>query len=473
VFEVNSLKCVGCWGCVNFCPQGAIAQGIRTAEIFADMCNDCGRCASVCPLGAISRSAKRNTGGKDTDHRLTTTNYQLPISNTREYDVVIIGGGPGGLSAAYFAARAGLSVLAIEKRNALGMPVACAEGISAMGLARTFTPRAEWIGTTVEGAILVSPGGKHIFIDHPHAGYILNRPAMERDIAAMAANAGAEILTGAAVVRIEGKKSVEKLVVSRDGHRLDIRGKFYIGADGIGGPSARWTHPSEPFGNEDFNTCAQVLLSADGIDEHIPEMHWGNNIAPGGYVWVFGKGNGLANVGLGVVPALCNGATPQQFLNKFLRRRFGQWRIIERRDGVVPAARRLRPPGRANMLLVGDAARMPNAISGAGIDIALFSGKLAAECIVEMHRSAPKKIISQYARRWQKSMGKQLDFYFRLRKGVIRFSDNELDSIAEFLMPRLCGKVWDALDIPAIVMDIVFSQPRLLKLARHFMPKIG
>ena len=51
------------------------------------------------------------------------------------YDVLVVGGGPGGAVAAKTAAEAGLSVLLVEKRPAIGVPVRCAEGIGKEGLA--------------------------------------------------------------------------------------------------------------------------------------------------------------------------------------------------------------------------------------------------------------------------------------------------------------------------------------------------
>ncbi|MCD6418244.1 geranylgeranyl reductase family protein [bacterium] len=465
MYTVDAQKCAMCWGCISVCPADAIFQGKSSVLINPDLCDNCGLCEKVCPTGAIvnedhSETAPQQSARKD-----------IIISEpdtVRECDVVIIGGGPGGLSAAYFASRAGFSVCVIERREKFGIPVACAEGISTEGLTRVFEPKREWISTTIEGALIFSPDGEELFVDHPRAGFVLNRPKMESGIAEMAKDSGAEIFTSTQALRISGKNFAESVIAKRNGEILKIYAKYFIGADGIGGISRRWAFPQKQIGLMDIETCAQVLLKTEEITENIPEFHWGSEIAPGGYAWVFPKGKNLANVGLGIVPSIAKNS-PQEFFKNFIARRFSKYKIIERRDGIVPTTMRFKPPGRGNLLLVGDAALFTNSISGTGIDTALFSGKIAAEVIAEMHGQSYIKMLKEYDNRWKNSLGRQLDLYARLRNGILKLSDEEMNKIAGMLRRQLSGRKWTALNIPKIVRDIVFFNPKLLKIARHFL----
>ncbi len=465
MFSVNRQKCIKCWGCIPICPVDAIAQGKNSAVINPNTCTLCGLCEKVCPVGAISNSDHFD---ENRFAKIESSSERSHPDKVMQFDVVIIGGGPGGLSAAYFAANAGLSVCLIERRKKFGIPVACAEGISTEGLTKVFEPQKNWISTTIEGALIVSPAGIEIFVDHPAAGFVLDRPAMESDIAEFASSKGAEIFINTRAVEIIGEESAEKILIERDGNFFELRGKYFIGADGIGGISNRWAFPNRKTSLTDIETCAQVLLQSDEVVDKIPEFYWGHKIAPGGYAWVFPKGENLANVGLGIVPAMTK-ISPQTFLKKFLSSRFSHYKIIERRDGVVPTTMRYKPLGRENLLLVGDAGKMTNSISGSGIDVALLSGKIAAETIAEFFNSGYKKVILEYDRRWHRALGKQLDLYARLRRGILKLRDDEFDEIAVLLRKQLSKRKWTALNIPKIVKDIVFSQPKLLKIARHFL----
>ncbi len=435
-----------------FCPRGAIVVGASGVTI-TDACDDCGICGAVCPLGAISPRVESSG---------------VPRADGGEYDVVVIGAGPAGATAALFAAKAGMSVALLERKNTVGFPVSCAEGISTEGILRTFEPRSGWISTTVEGAVLVSPRGRQVRIDHPKAGFILERPAMERDIVSEAAAYGARVFVGFTAFSLVGDGCAREVLARHGGGVVSFRGRFVVGADGVGSVALRWVDPGARLGAEQFNVCAQVLVATDELDEHFPEMYWGNDVAPGGYAWVFPKGSGVANVGVGVVPSKCGGRTADWFLSRFLERRFGRYAILERRDGVLPAAPRVKPMGRANVILAGDAARLVNAISGAGIDSALFSGKLAAQTIADVF-GEPHRVVAEYERRWHKSLGRQLELYAKLRKGVINLTDEDFESLAELLDKKLSGRRWDSLDIPKLVLDIVLSQPKLLALARHLL----
>ncbi|RKZ35055.1 hypothetical protein DRQ33_00655 [bacterium] len=463
-YAIDNNLCVSCWGCIQICPSGAIVQDSRSAVIIPEHCTDCAECELACPRGAIY-----HTDNSIIDEDISAFIKDNTPQERLHFDIVILGGGPAGLSAGYYASKAGFSVAILERRERFGYPVACAEGISTIGLNRVIHPQPNWISSTIQKIKLFAPGGKMILVNHPEAGYILDRPAMETGLAEILANQGVKIFGQTTVRKICGENLVSSVLAQKNTNIIELTGKYFIGADGVGGISTRWAYPGISLKMGDYHSCAQVLLKSDEItDEPITEFWWGKNVAPGGYAWVFPKGGNRANVGLGIIPSMAEDGNAKHYLDKFLHNRLNDFSVIQRRDGIVPATFRLSPLGKANLLLVGDSARLPNAISGGGLDCALLSGKLAAESIAKFFYSNNEKILREYETNWKSATGKWLDIYAKLRKGVINLTDDELDKIAELLEKKLANKTWYGLDIPAVVWEIVKSSPKLLTIAGKF-----
>ena len=470
-YFVDPKKCVACWGCLLSCPTSAIVQNSATAVIIPERCTDCGICAWVCPVEAIESTGEM----PDLDvFAFENVAEKITPERVEEYDLVVLGGGPAGLTAGYYAAKSGLGVAIVERRKKFGYPVACAEGISVEGLSRAFDVRPGWVSSPIEGAKLFAPGGRVVFVDHPDAGYVLDRPTVESDLAQMCRQEGAQIFHPFAVRKILGDDRVEGVLIEGAGQTVMLRAKFFIGADGVSGISARWCFPNSVIGLGDLHSCAQVLVESPGAGaEPITEFWWGTQLAPGGYAWVFPKAGDFANVGLGIVPSVSR-YPAEVYLKRFLARRFGEegYRVVERRDGVVHTRGRFSPMGRANMLLVGDAAGLANPISGGGLDSAFASGKIAAQILTSMWNADYDDILKKYEKALFDVKGRYLDIYAKIRHGILKLSDRDMDAIAEILDKMLGGKRWYGLDIPAVVKQIVFSSPTLLSIAGKIIVNI-
>ena len=112
-----------------------------------------------------------------------------------KYDIVVIGGGPAGSWTAKHAADGGASVLLVEKDREIGISVRCAEGISEMGLRNLVDIRDHWIARIIKGFRLIAPDGTIIESNTEGRGIILHRKIFDYDLADMASQAGADIMT--------------------------------------------------------------------------------------------------------------------------------------------------------------------------------------------------------------------------------------------------------------------------------------
>ncbi len=387
-----------------------------------------------------------------------------------KFDVIVVGAGPAGSSTAKGCVEAGLETLLIERRSQIGIPVNCAEGIDTKGLEDHFPPHPSWIASRVEGGRLYGPNGVVAEVKHPRAGYILERAIFDRDLAAMAARSGAALWLGVEAVGLEIGESGIEVRIRRDGKEGGVKGEVVVGADGIGSRIGRWGGLLTPLAPNDIVCCCQYLLVHRNFLPGFVEFHIGNLIAPGGYAWVFPKGNGLANVGLALSPPKAQGA-PKDYLDLFVAKTYPGAEALGMTRGAVPTAKPLNPSFTHRLLVVGDAARFADPLSGAGIANALRSGRWAAKAIKEafLEGDFSANSLSRYERRWKKGMGRELNFRYRAKEVFLKLSDRELDEVTHIVKEMFTGRVVGSIEVKRIVKGIIRSSPRLIRLAKHLI----
>ncbi len=278
---------------------------------------------------------------------------------TERVDILVVGLGPAGASAAREAARAGASVLAIDRKRTAGEPVQCAE----------FVPRL--IGQDVEGVapVAVQPiEAMHTFVEAAgfdttghFTGTMIDRDRFDALLVEQARNAGADCRFD--TVWHKEIEIAAKLAIGADGPRSKVRA-----AAGLAQPRLIETRQmTVPL--RDPNRATDIFLSAE---------------IEGGYAWLFPKGE-IANLGAGVAPE----ARPQlkPVLDKLRRRLVAEGRIgdaiLGHTGGAIPVDGIVGPvaalPDGTPVLLAGDAAGLTNPVTGAGIPAAVMSGALAGE----------------------------------------------------------------------------------------------
>ncbi len=384
--------------------------------------------------------------------------------------MIVVGAGPAGSSVARGCAQAGLDTLIIEKKPRIGVPVICAEGIDTMGLEDHFPPRPSWIASRVEGGRLYGPNGEMAEVNHPRAGYILERAIFDRDLAALAAEAGASIWVGAEALGMDvGEKGVE-VRVKRAGREMRVKGQVVVGADGIGAKVGRWMGLHTHLVPSDLVSSCQYLLTYRGISQEFVEFHIGNLLAPGGYAWVFPKGDGLANVGVAVSPAKSQQG-PKHFLDIFVHQVFPEAEVLGITWGAVPTAQPLSPSFAQRLLVVGDAARLADPLSGAGIANALRSGAWAAETIKEAFDRGDfsANSLRGYEKRWKKKIGRELYFRYRAKEIFLKLNDKELNEVTGIVKEMFAGRSVESIEVKRIVRGIIKTSPSLFKLAKHLI----
>ena len=359
------------------------------------------------------------------------------------YDVLVIGAGPAGSIAARNAAEKGLDVLLIEKRQEIGDPVRCAEGVNKEYLKKHVKIDKRWICADLKASFIYAPDGTRIEMSEDisggEVGYVLERKVFDRALAEQAAKAGAEVRvkTRATGLIIEDD-FVKGARLMHLGKEYDVRARIVIGADGVESKVGRWAGIDTSLKPIDIETCAQYLIAGANIEQDHCEFYIGSEIAPGGYMWIFPKGEGKANVGIGILGSKTGKFKPRpvDYLNKFLEKKFPDARIVEMVFGGVPVSGSIEKTSANGLMLIGDAARQSDPITGGGILNAMDAGKLAGEAAYEAISAGDvslKKLEEVYENRWRETIGHGIDMSLLVKNCFINLSDEDLNSLAHSL----------------------------------------
>lgn len=386
------------------------------------------------------------------------------------YDVIVVGSGPAGSLAAKEIAQAGHSVLMAEKHREIGVPLCCAEATSLRSLGLFMSPDPKWVAAPINGAILHSPDGTEVAVPWKDVGVVLERKIFDRHLAALAGTAGAEVMVGteAVSVKMNGETAEEVTLISGN-ETKQIKCRAVIGADGVESLVGAWAGMDTRLEPEQFHSCAQYLMSKVDGPQDMVRFWVGRDIAPGGYLWIFPKGNGLANVGLGMVASSAGEKKPGQYLDEFIAKNLPGAKIIEKMAGGTPALGSDHPMVRGNVLLAGDAARLTDPLSGAGIAIAMASGTLAGKMTAEYLKTNDRSLLKKYPQEWWSGPWRDLKFHHLVREVFLKLSDQEMDRVARLLVSILAGKDPARINPIHVAQTVIKSDPGILLLGRHLL----
>jgi len=356
------------------------------------------------------------------------------------YDVLVIGAGPAGSIAAKTAAEKGLTVLLIEKRQEIGDPVRCAEGVSKEYLKKHVEIDKKWICADLKGARIYAPDGTKIEMAEEIAGgevgYVLERKIFDRALAEKASKAGAEVrVKTRAIGLIIEEDFVKGARLMQLGKEYDVHARIVIGADGIESKVGRWAGIDTSLKPIDIETCVQYLVAGVDINQEYCEFYIGNELAPGGYIWIFPKGEGKANVGIGILGSKMGKFKPRpvDYLNSFLEKKFPHAKVVEMVFGGVPVSGSIEKTSTNGLILIGDAARQSDPITGGGILNAMDVGKIAGEAAfaaISAGDLSNKKLEEVYEKRWRSTTGHAIDLSLIVKNCFINLNDVDLNSLA-------------------------------------------
>ncbi|MFX1518574.1 MAG: geranylgeranyl reductase family protein [Promethearchaeota archaeon] len=312
------------------------------------------------------------------------------------YDCIVVGAGTGGATAARTLAMKGYKALLIDrkKKEAVGDKV-CGDAIgkhhfdTLNKLIGLRYPTKDECEANIDGIDVISPDKETILKIKGEGvkGYMINRLKFGQRLLNATIDTGVEFLDNTSVISpiYQGEFVAGVLTRSLDsGEKKEIRGKVVIDASGVTAVirrKLRNNNMERNIQNEDVIVCFREIrdITQEIEDPNFCKIYLTQNIAPGGYVWVFPEGVTRVNVGLGVqnVP---NSPHPRQQLYEYVLSDslFEGSKIVHKGGGIVPTRRPIWSQVANGLLIVGDAACQVNPIHGGGIGPSMMGGYLAA-----------------------------------------------------------------------------------------------
>jgi digeranylgeranylglycerophospholipid reductase len=342
------------------------------------------------------------------------------------YDVLIVGGGPAGLYAAYCLAKAGRSVAVFEEHPEVGSPVHCTGLVATESFTRFDLP-TQANQAALRDARFHSPGGHVLSVaSEQDETVVLDRSAFDRGLAEQAIAAGAHIFPGH---RVEALRRVRRSLVARtstsgSAGRL-VSGRLGILATGTSYGLHRGLGFQVP---NRFVYGAQVEVECK--ETSVVEVYFGNEVAPGSFAWVvpFTR-QGVAMAKIGVLTS----RDAVRYLTRFFQSPLVASRI--RPGRVFQYLRRPMPvwPLSATftdrMLVIGDAAGLAKPTTGGGIYYSLLSAELAAATIGEAldWGDGSARFLGRYQTAWRAVLESEIRTGMLFRTFASELSDAQID----------------------------------------------
>ena len=341
-------------------------------------------------------------------------------------DVIIVGGGPGGLTAATCLAREGFDVVVLEEHGEIGVPVHCTGVLAHEALTELDLPR-ESILNVLSTARFFSPSGRDISYTTPTTeALVIDRARFDRRLARDAVAAGVTMALNSRVTNVRTDDAGVEVDVES---RAPLRARALVLACGAQYGFQRRLGLGLPAVH--LNS-AQLELPATRTGD--VELYFGTAIAPRGFAWavpVTRATSHFVRIGL-----MCEGDPARPFGN-VLTRIGSRWGINA--DSMQMPRRRFLPLAPIDrtyadrVLAVGDAAGLVKPTTGGGIYYSIVSARIAADVLSDGLRQdrLDASSLARYQTMWRRRLMPEFRAQLAMRMLAQRLSDREIDALFE------------------------------------------
>ncbi len=357
--------------------------------------------------------------------------------NEFDYDIVIVGGGPAGSSAAYTAAKNGAKVALIEKEEQIAQTVRTS-GVTWVKDVKKFGIPKECYNE-IKNYSFCSPNNTVTISDKEPRAVVLDVRKTYRWLASQAEKEGAEIFVNTNVTDIL-KNNEEKICGVKASAKDDyiFNSKIVIDASGFQSIVAKSLGVATQW--ERFGAGAEYEVHAEHVDSETWWLMVGQEYSPAGYAWIFPVGKDVVRIGVGI-------GKPESSVDPTVRlkelmdskigpiKNLGKITPIEFHYGLIPNDGLSRKTVFDNLILVGDSAGQANPLVLEGIRYAILFGRVAGEICASAIKSGDtsEKTLIKYEENWKKAIESKINSASKVQNRWIGLTDEEWDKELEII----------------------------------------
>ena len=353
------------------------------------------------------------------------------MTKNYDYDVIIVGGGPAGLSAGWSAAKKGIKVAILERDEAIGQSVRTS-GVTWIKEARSFGIPAEYYNP-IKNYAFYSPNNVILKKSKEPEVAVLDVRKTYQFLAYQAADAGAEIFLRTNVTDVitqDGKLKGVKATSLKD--EIVFHSKVVIDASGFYSVVGKATGLVSQW--KRFGAGAEYEAYVEKIDSQTWYLMVGQNYSPAGYAWVFPLGKNKARIGVGVGKPESQADATQRLIELLEKRpkpldELGKIVPVEFHYGLIPNEGLRSSTVEDNLILVGDSAGQANPLVLEGIRYAIEFGRKAGEVAANAIKSGDtsKRSLKPYEDSMRKAVGSKIASAIKVQYRWLGLSDEEWD----------------------------------------------
>ncbi len=386
-----------------------------------------------------------------------------------DFDIVIVGGGPAGSSAAFSAAKKGVSVALLEKEETIAQSVRTS-GVTWIKDVKKFGIPSDCYNE-IRKYSFCSPNNQVSVSDsHPRA-VVLDVRKTYQWLAMQAEKEGAKIFlkTNVTGVRVDDNGKIIGVKASSD-ENVVFNAKVIIDASGFQTVVAKSMGLVTQW--ERFGAGAEYEANAEHVEQDTWWLMVGQQYSPAGYAWIFPVNKNTVRIGVGIGKPESN-VDPTERLKELLKSKLGPIKNlgkitpIEFHYGLIPNDGLSRKTVYDNLILVGDSAGQANPLVLEGIRYAIMFGRVAGEVSADAIKSGntSEKSLKKYEETWQKAIKSKINSASKVQDRWIGLSDKEWDKEIEII-----GELTPDEFIDFIKAD--FGLSNMVRLATHH-PKLA
>ena len=382
------------------------------------------------------------------------------------YDIIVVGGGPAGLSAAYSASKLGADVILFEKEKSIAHNIRTS-GVSWLKEISRFDIPSN-LYNPVNKFHFISPSNEVILEGRENNACVLNVRGTYQYLAKIAAENGTTIMLNNNVINASFTKEIKKIKVqTMEGEKI-YSTKLVIDASGFNSIIARSLGLVNTW--QRFGVGAEYECYCENIDISSLSLMVGREYSEAGYGWVFPTGKNRARIGIGVGRPESNQDPIKSLEHIFQKKlkplnRFGKIQPIEFHLGFIPNQGTRISSIFDGLILVGDSAGQSNPIVLEGIRHAIEFGRLAGK--IGTHSlpfNCSKESLIEYERSWKSKIESNINSALKVQKRWLKLSDKEWDEEINIMKKMSMDEFLDFIRAdftPSKLIKLAFNHPLL------------